>query len=92
MFKHNINMVVKTITITEKAYNTLKMMKKGDESFSEVISRIDSEKKSAADFLGLLKDSESSTEELQKNVVEIRKRVSESFRRRHANFGHISGN
>ncbi len=92
MFKHTLNMVVKTITITENAYNTLKRMKHGDESFSEVITRIGSGKKSIVDFLGLLKDSESSAEELHKRTKEVRKRVSESFRRRHANFGHISSN
>ena len=85
-------MTVKTITVTESAYNTLKNMKHGDESFSEVITRISSEKKSVLDFFGLLKDSESSAEELQQRTKEIRKRVSESFRRRHDNFRHVSGN
>ena len=85
-------MAVKTITITESAYNTLKGMKQGDESFSEAIQRIGSGKKSVSDFFGLLKDSETSTEEMQERAREVRKRVSESFRRRHGRFGHISGN
>ena len=85
-------MTVKTITITESAYNTLKNMKHEDESFSEVIARIGSEKKPISEFFGLLKDSGDSAEELQKKVKEIRKKTSESFRRRHANFGHIGSN
>ncbi len=83
-------MAVKTITITEKAYNTLKAMKKGDESFSEEINRIGEEKKSIFDFVGLLKHSEQGTEELQEKVRKTRKQLSESFERRHDNFRHIS--
>jgi len=85
-------MTVKTITITENAYNMLKGMKHGDESFSEVIARIGSEKKSIVDFLGLLKDSGESVEEMQKRVKETRKRISESIRKRHDRFRHFSSN
>ncbi len=76
-------MTVKTITVTEDAYNTLKGMKREDESFSDVIKRVGSQKRSVSDFFGLLKDSESSAEELQARVKEIRKNVSESMRKRH---------
>jgi predicted CopG family antitoxin len=77
-------MTVKTITVTEDAYNTLKGMKREDESFSDVIKRVGSQKKHISDFFGLLKDSETSAEELQQKVKEIRKGVSESMRKRHA--------
>jgi len=42
-------MAVKTITITEGAYNSLKSLKGENESFSEVIGRI-TKKRSLLDF------------------------------------------
>ena len=41
-------MTVKTITIREIAYNKLKSMKRADESFSDVILRIEDKKKVTA--------------------------------------------
>lgn len=85
-------MTVKTITVTEVAYETLKRMKVEDESFSEAIIRIGSEKKSISDFLGLLKDSDESAEKMQLRAAETRKRISESMRKRHASFRHVGDN
>lgn len=85
-------MAVKTITITEDAYSILKGMKRENESFSDVIKRVGSEKRSIFDFVGLLDDSEGSAEELQEKVKEVRRKVSKSFGKRHDNFRHVSDN
>lgn len=49
-------MAVKTITITEEAYNLLKSKKQGEESFSELIIRQYANTKSFADLRGIFKD------------------------------------
>ena len=45
--------MVKTITIKEDAYDRLKRMKVGDESFSDVINRIGSTKKDIKSLFGI---------------------------------------
>ncbi len=77
-------MTVKTITVTEDAYNVLKGMKQGDESFSDLIKRIGSQKRSVLDFVGILRDSETSAGEFQKTVKESRIASKEAARKRHA--------
>ncbi len=53
-------MATKTITITENAYTMLKNKKMKDESFSEEITRLlsDKRKKSLMDFFGILTEEE----------------------------------
>ena len=69
MFKH---MVVKTITITETAYNALKRLKKADQSFSEIIIEVAEEKKGdISGFLGILKGSKA-MDDLRKNLKKYR--------------------
>ncbi|MEK6961033.1 MAG: antitoxin VapB family protein [Nanoarchaeota archaeon] len=63
-------MTVKTITITEGAYNSLKSLKGENESFSEVIGRI-TKKRSLLDFYGCLTKEEADS--LEKSVEEGRK-------------------
>ena len=46
-------MVVKTITITEEAYRSLRARKAGDESFSDVILRL-TRRRPLRDFVGIL--------------------------------------
>ncbi len=46
-------MVVKTITITEEAYRSLKARKAGEESFSDVILRL-AKRRPLRDFVGIL--------------------------------------
>jgi len=53
MFKHMF-MVTKTITVTEDAYNSLKTLKKKEESFSEAITRTYGKKINLLDFAGTL--------------------------------------
>lgn len=51
MYKLNIIMAHKTITISEEAYNLLKENKRENESFTEVIKRILSHKKKKEDLI-----------------------------------------
>jgi len=55
----SVTMAIKSLTITEHAYNALKAVKCGDESFSDVIIRLSKEKVgAAAKFVGALKISD----------------------------------
>ena len=71
-------MAVKTITVTEKAYETLKAKKTPNESFSEAIMRI-AGRRSLMEFAGAL--SKESADRLEKSIKEIRRRHTESYRR-----------
>ena len=71
-------MAVKTITVTEKAYEALKSLKAPSESFSKTILRV-SGKRSLSGFVGAL--SKKSAEHLKKSIKEIRRRDEESYRR-----------
>ena len=64
-------MAVKTITVTEEAYNTLKAMKTIDESFSDAILRI-GKRKPLMSFYGILKGK--SGEDFENVIMETRKR------------------
>lgn len=69
-------MVIKSLTVTEDAYDALKALKYGDESFSETILRISSDKRgNAAKFFGALKDTDVAglREMLKDRRVEIEK-------------------
>ncbi len=48
-------MVIKSLTITEDAYNVLKRNKRGDESFSEVILRVGKKAPDLDKYFGILK-------------------------------------
>ena len=64
-------MVVKTITVTQEAYNALKGMKEERESFSETLLRI-SGRRSILDFVGIL--SSESARKLKEVIKENRQR------------------
>lgn len=72
-------MAVKTITVTEDAYEALKSLKASQESFSETILRV-AKRKPLSDFFGVL--SKESGERLEKTVYELRKRRNEVHRER----------
>jgi len=77
-------MVIKSLTITEDAYNRLKAMKMGNESFSEAIVRISNNKVgAAAKFFGAFKGTDTEgfkrrikerRDEIEREVVQRRKR------------------
>ena len=72
-------MAVKTITVTESAYNTLKNMKLEHESFSKTIQRI-GQRRSLRDFIGVFSDEEA--EEIKQNITEFRARHRHDFEKR----------
>ena len=72
-------MAVKTITVTTKAYHTLKILKEPKESFSDVILRV-AGKRSLLDFIGILSDE--SAEKMKKAIRESRKRHAEVHKKR----------
>lgn len=63
-------MATKTLTITEEAYNRLAKLKKGKESFSEVINRVSS-RHTLREIYGIL--SKEAGEQLEKNILENRR-------------------
>ncbi len=63
-------MTVKTITVTEDAYEALKSKKEPNESFSEAILRI-TKRRPLSEFYGILKGE--SGEEFEKAIMERRK-------------------
>jgi len=64
-------MATKTISITEDAYERLASLRKGNESFSEIIGRI-TNKVNLRDFFGILSKEEG--DRLEKSVKELRAR------------------
>jgi len=73
-------MAIKSLTVTENAYQALKVMKHGDESFSEVILRLSQEKiGQAARFFGALKLTPAEKAELQKRIARQRIDLEQEF-------------
>ena len=81
MFKHKHTMAVKTITVTENDYNTLKGLKKEEESFSESILRISNDEiGNLSRFFGALKNSSKELDIIRKKVKEGRNKVDKDAR------------
>lgn len=59
----------KNISITEEAYNRLANLRKGNESFSEIIVEITGRKK-LSDFFGII--SKETGDKLEENIKKIR--------------------
>ena len=72
-------MTVKTITITEQAYERLKALKQPSESFSEMFFRI-TNRRPLSDFYGVL--GKESGERLEKTMLEMRKKRKEAHAKR----------
>jgi predicted CopG family antitoxin len=85
-------MAVKTITIKEEAYDALTGMKKSDESFSDVILRIGSEKKvTAKDLFGKLKISDGESKKMREELKKIHQEMNKEMEERYSVFtGHFS--
>jgi len=66
-------MGIKTISIREDVYETLRSMKKENESIADVVERLINKKKKAdlSDFFGVLRDSEV-LKELEEDAKKIR--------------------
>ena len=62
-------MATKTISITEEAYERLKMRKEKNESFTDVINKVTG-KRSLLELAGILNDDEAN--ELRKHIQKIR--------------------
>ena len=76
-------MAIKSLTITEDAYETLKRIKHGDESFSEAILRMRTEKRSHLDkYFGILKMSESEVAEVLHGMKKRRKEMDREFKQK----------
>ena len=75
-------MVVKTLTITEQAYERIKSQKKGDESFSEVILRTFPKMATADDWFGVCPGTEEDAAKFQRRVKTIREEMSQNMQRR----------
>jgi predicted CopG family antitoxin len=72
----NVSMTIKSLTITEDAYDALKAMKHGDESFSEAILRVaKSRKEHIGRFFGILgrEGAEALRRSITKRRLEIEK-------------------
>ena len=74
--KHS--MVVKTITVTEEAYEKMKGLKKNDESFSQLFIRIvNGQKVNITDFFGVLKLSDRELKDWREERERNKKREKE---------------
>ena len=81
----NIHMSIKTITITENAYDSIKRLKGSDESFSELFLRISRETLSVSDLLGAVKIDEKEASEIKKRILAYRKKASKDIEERRKN-------
>ncbi len=78
-------MVIKTITITEDAYNKIKRLKQDNESFSELFTRISYEKrKPISSLLGVLKTTDKEMEKRRERFKKIREETSRALEERMA--------
>jgi predicted CopG family antitoxin len=75
-------MSVKTITVTEDAYNTIKNLKRPDESFSDLFLRIGHKQLTLKDIRGALKTTLADADELMERVQHVRKGLRAGFERR----------
>jgi len=79
MFKHKHNMAVKTITITEDAYDCIKNLKHENESFSDLFKRLAKERAVASKYFGILKGD---VDDAQRRVLSVREKLTEDIKKR----------
>jgi len=77
-------MAVKTITITEDAYEALKRMKRDDESFSELFLRLSGRTLLVKDIIGILKN-DAGADAWRERVIASRERLNTDLERRAGN-------
>jgi predicted CopG family antitoxin len=74
-----VNLASKTIMISEKAYEVLKRRKRKNESFTDVILRLGSERGSVAKLLDLAKSED--FEPISAETAKLMKEASTEFRK-----------
>lgn len=73
-------MAIKSLTITEDAYETLKRMKYENESFSDVILRVGKTQTNIIEkYFGILKRTEKEVSDWEKEIKKSRKAVDTEF-------------
>lgn len=83
--------MVKTITVTDDAYEMLKKMKSGDESFSEVIKRVAKPTFRLSDYFGII--SKEAGDRIANEAKKRRGRLSKDIEaRRNASIRHFRDN
>lgn len=82
MFKHKLTMAIKTITVTEQAYDVIKRLKNAEESFSELFMRIGSRQLTVKDIAGVLKQTPEESEKLRRRVHEVHERIGVGIQKR----------
>jgi len=76
MFKRTCSMVVKTLTIKEKAYDALYGLKRENESFSDVILRLSEEKiGKTAQFFGVFKHDPEGMKKMRERICIHRAKI-----------------
>ncbi len=84
MFKHTCIVAVKTITITEEAYNTIRGLKEEHESFSNLFVRLGKRSLTCKDIIGILKQTPEEARELAHRVHVVHERLGQGLGRRAA--------
>lgn len=83
MFKHkHMFMAIKTITITEDAYESIKRLKSAGESFSQLFLRISKQKMKVKDLLGAVKMTDEEYKELKRKTKKYREEASKDMEAR----------
>ncbi|MBW2968678.1 antitoxin VapB family protein [Candidatus Woesearchaeota archaeon] len=75
-------MSIKTITITENAYESIKNLKNPGESFSQLFVRLSSKKLKIRDLCGAVKMNDKSADSFKKRTKEYREKTSKDIEER----------
>ncbi len=75
-------MVTKTLTVTENAYDAIKRLKQGDESFSDLFLRLGRRYVTVKEVAGILKDTPKEAAEFRNRMRQIREELGEGLNKR----------
>lgn len=75
-------MVTKTVTVTEDAYDAIKRLKYGNESFSDLFLRLGSKPLTARDVVGVLKHTPEESRAYVESVRKLHKELGEGLQAR----------
>ncbi len=83
-------MTIKSLTITEEAYNALKRQKYTNESFSKTVIRLTKNKPlNVSKYLGSLKISEKEADDWKKEIRKRRSEISAEFSKKEQKFKEV---